>query len=99
MPGAQTELISRSTPNVALQAKLLGFPLHEASVEKEWSKLVSFYFSTLDRDIKSMVTQTLETGDVEVHQDLLEELGWASSRKDFEDRVKGKAKPESMEHA
>lgn len=37
-----------------------------------------------------MVTQRTETGEDVVHQDLLEDLGWDISRKDFEDRVKGK---------
>lgn len=79
-----------------LQAKLLSFPLDEKDLEKEWSKLVSLCFSTLDRAIKSTFTRTLETGEEEVHQDLLEDLGWASSRKDFEARVKGKAEPKEL---
>lgn len=82
-----------------LQAKLLGFPLDEKALEKEWSEILRLYFSALDGEIKSMVTQTLETGEDEIHQDLLEELGWDLSRKDFEDRVKGKAKPGKLFHA
>ena len=80
------------------QVKLLAFPLDEQALEHEWGKLVGMHFVTLDRGIKSMVTQKMDSGEDEIRQDLLEELGWALSRKDFEDRVKGEALLEKHLH-
>ena len=54
-------------------------------------KLVSSHFSSLDGYMKNMVTRKTDTGEAEVREDLLEELGWALSRKDFEGRVQGEA--------
>lgn len=76
-----------------LQAKELGVPLEEPVLEHMWSKLVSSHFSTLEREIKEMVTEKTGTGDNIVREDLLKELGWAISKKDFDNRVEGETHP------
>lgn len=60
-------------------------------LEDQWKKLVSSHFAALEGDIQKMVTTKGDTADKDiVRTDLLEELGWAMSRKDLEDLVKGK---------
>ncbi|CBN77626.1 GBP1, guanylate-binding protein [Ectocarpus siliculosus] len=75
--------------NVAEKARAFSLPLDQNVLEDQWNQLVASHFGELELDIKSLVTENTPTGGEFVRTDLLNELGWADTRKDFNDLVKG----------
>lgn len=75
-----------------MQARKFSIPMDEKALEDQWNQLVSSHFVDLEGDIKKMVTVNGDTTEKDfVRTDLLEELGWAISRKHFEDLLNGEA--------
>lgn len=73
------------------QARAFNLPLDQNVLEYQWNQLVASHFGELEQDIKSLITENTPTGGEFVRTDLLNELGWADTRKDFDYLVKGKA--------
>lgn len=75
------------------QSSAMGYPMDDNLLEEKWGHLVDSHFGELTRDVTTMVTtQDMEGKDV-IDEALLEELGWAISRKKFEALVQGLNKP------
>ncbi|CAN0363637.1 unnamed protein product [Pylaiella littoralis] len=72
--------------DIAQEARALSIPMDETVLEGIWKQLVSAHFVALEEALQKMVTTKgdITENDV-VRTDLLEELGWAMSRKEFED--------------
>ncbi|CAM9938236.1 unnamed protein product [Ectocarpus fasciculatus] len=74
--------------NVADEARAFNLPMDQTALEGEWNQLVGSNFRELVQAIKTLVTEKTPTGDDLFREALLNQLGWAISREDFDDLVK-----------